>query len=270
MSLTPIWEQRLGEVLLRILTDKSGFKGGVIRKGEKPDLYFDNDVEALKATLLREAGKTGRNYIGFDGARRFFQEHFPKGFDDPAFHGDQKSGERAYKLEAVEFLNATLPIEIARNASGAGEAALAAYRKTNLLASFEQMRVQDLLRSEDADGFIRLAAALTDGDYRAIEKMAPLLKRHDAAKWTIITYLPYLWRPEAHMYLKPQVTQEFAVRIGHPFAHIYSPALEHDIYESLLDLVETTRLEISELGPRDNIDIQSFLWVVGSYDEAEA
>lgn len=46
MSLTPIWEENLGEVRLRILKDKAGFKGGVIRKGQKHDLYFDSDIEA--------------------------------------------------------------------------------------------------------------------------------------------------------------------------------------------------------------------------------
>lgn len=269
MSLTPIWEEKLGNVLLRILTDKSGFKGGVIRKGQKPDLYFDPDLEALKTTLRREAGKSNRDYVGFDGARRFFLEHFPEGFEDPSFHGNRQHGERAYKMEAVDLLARTLPLEAARSASGAGEAALAAYRKTNLLASFEQMRVQDLLRSEDADVFIRLAARLADGDLAALPQMVPLLKRHDAAKWTVVTYLSFLWRPDAHMFLKPQVTQDFARRIGHPFAHTYRTALDQEVYESLLDLVATTRVEIAPLGPRDNIDVQSFIWVVGYYDAPE-
>jgi hypothetical protein len=42
------------------------------------------------------------------------------------------------------------------------------------------------------------------------------------------------------------------------------------VYESLLDLVAKTEAELTDLNPRDRIDIQSFIWVVGDYkDETE-
>jgi hypothetical protein len=37
------------------------------------------------------------------------------------------------------------------------------------------------------------------------------------------TYLPFLWRPEAHMFLKPEITTEFAARVGHRLADDYEP-----------------------------------------------
>ena len=95
--------------------------------------------------------------------------------------------------------------------------------------------------------------------------MAPALKRHDAAKWTIVTYLPFLWRPEEHMFLKPDVTRKFAGRVGHRFDNDYSSRLDAKVYDSLLDLVRETRAELKSLAPRDNIDIQSFIWTVGEY-----
>lgn len=119
-----IWEEKPGDVLLRILIDKSGFKGGVIRKGQRPDLYFNPDLEAPKTTHRREAGKIDREYVGFDGARGFFLEHCPEGFEDPSLHGNRQHGERASKMEVVDLLTRTLPQEAARLASGAGEAAL--------------------------------------------------------------------------------------------------------------------------------------------------
>ena len=64
--------------------------------------------------------------------------------------------------------------------------------------------------------------------------MERILSKHDNAKWTVVTYLPFLWRPEQHMFLKPVVTQDFAERVGHSFVHEYSPALEPDVYASLL------------------------------------
>ena len=79
------------------------------------------------------------------------------------------------------------------------------------------------------------------------------------------TYLPFLWEPHSNMFLKPEVTQDFARRVGHDFAHRYDSALEPEVYASLLDLASTTEHRIASLAPRDRIDIQSFIWVVGRY-----
>jgi hypothetical protein len=71
------------------------------------------------------------------------------------------------------------------------------------------------------------------------------------------------------MFLKPEVTKDFAARVGHRFASDYEAGLEIDVYESLLDLASETEGELTELGPRDRIDVQSFIWVVGSYKEGK-
>lgn len=72
------------------------------------------------------------------------------------------------------------------------------------------------------------------------------------------------------MFLKPVVTCNFAERVGHGFATDYRPALQANVYTSLLSLVDDMHAEIGELGPRDNIDLQSFIWVVGEYEEGDA
>lgn len=96
--------------------------------------------------------------------------------------------------------------------------------------------------------------------------MANALGPHGAAKWTTVTYLPFLWRPDVHMFLKPEVTRRFAGRVGHQFEHHYAAALHPSVYDSLLDLVAETKAELEVLAPRDNIDVQSFIWVVGEYN----
>ena len=42
-----------------------------------------------------------------------------------------------------------------------------------------------------------------------------------------------------------------------------------NVYQSLLDLASGTREAIGGLQPRDFIDVQSFVWVVGSYPNPE-
>ncbi|HEY4114042.1 MAG TPA: hypothetical protein VGM17_08280 [Rhizomicrobium sp.] len=97
--------------------------------------------------------------------------------------------------------------------------------------------------------------------------MEAALKPHENAKWTVVTYLPYLWRPDHHMFLKPEVTKDFASRVGHPFAQQYEAKLNFAVYQSLLDLTRKTEEALKTLKPRDLIDIQSFIWIVGDYRE---
>jgi len=156
-------------------------------------------------------------------------------------------------------------------ASGLGEAILAVFRATNLVSPFEKVRLQDVLRGPAADAFIRAAVRFALGEGKsALLDMERALKPHDSAKWTVATYLPFLWRPEEHMFLKPEVTKDFAARVGHRFASDYEAPLDVAVYESLVGLASKTTVELAELEPRDRIDVQSFIWVVGGYrDEVD-
>jgi len=206
------------------------------------------DADDVWRRLHDEAGKANPKYFGFDGARARFLHFFPNGFHSTGY----TNAERDYKVAAKERLDKTAPAEQAVNASGLGEAALAVFRATNLLSPFEKVRLQDVLRGPAADAFLRAAARFALGEGKpALLDMERALKPHESAKWTVATYLPFLWRPEEHMFLKPEVTNDFAVRVGHRFASDYEPRLDFAVYESLLDLVSKTAVELAELKPRD-------------------
>ncbi len=69
------------------------------------------------------------------------------------------------------------------------------------------------------------------------------------------------------MFLKPEATKDFAARVGHRFATDYESRLDMKVYDCLLDLTAETAGELADLRPRDRIDVQSFIWVVGGYEE---
>ncbi len=256
-------EVRTPQGLLRLVKHRDRFHGLLIVAGKIAINLDGVDRDEVWARLEREAPTSRPNFFGYDGARARFLRIFPDGFSSPEYAAE----ERDYKLAAKQRLDDTVPLESATEGSGLGEAILAVFRATNLLSSFESMRMQDVLRSEEADAFIRGAARFTLGDLGSgLTLMEHALKPHEAAKWTTISYLPYLWRPDQHIFLKPTVTREFAERVGHGFADTYSPKLDVAVYGSLLDLANTTQAEIAALEPRDFIDVQSFIWVVGEYD----
>jgi hypothetical protein len=176
--------------------------------------------------------------------------------------------ERDYKVTVVDLLAKALPLERALTASAEACATAArAYGKTNLLSLFEQARIRDVLKGPTGPAFLAGAARFAYGDYAAgIAEMIKATRPCGPASWPVMTYLPFFWRPGEHMFLKPIVTVDFASRVGHRFARDYRLGVDAAVYQSLLDMVAGARLELAELSPRDHVDLQSFIWVVGAYD----
>lgn len=223
-----------------------------------------SDGNEVWQTLHDDAGKSDPKYFGFKGARSRFLKFFPNGFDSDGY----RTQERDYKLAAKAKLDAEAPLDLAAEGSNYGAAVLSAYRATNMLSPFEKTKLQAPLRGEQADAIVRALARFTlQPDKASLALLDSLLKPFDSAKWTVITYLPYLWLPDRHMFLKPEATKDYAARVGHPYAAVYEARLDLAIYESLRDLAEQTARELEDLKPLDRIDIQSFIWVVGDYQE---
>jgi hypothetical protein len=258
-------EVGLGDVTLRLVEKDKRFIGVIIDGGIKAQIEGDNADDVWRR-LHDEAGKANPKYFGFDGARARFLHFFPNGFHSDGY----ADSERKYKVNAKSRLDSEVPLESAAGGSGFGEAILSVFNATNLLSPFEKMRVRDALRSSSADVFIRAAARFAMGEGKpALLDMQQALKPHDSAKWTVVSYLAFLWRPEQHMFLKPEVTKDFAARVGHRFALDYEPRLDIAVYDSLLDLAARTVEELADLDPRDRIDVQSFIWVIGDYQEGK-
>jgi hypothetical protein len=255
-------ESTMGRATLRLVQTAEGYAGIVIANGAATPPIRGDDADDVWRQLCDEAAKSDPSFFGYDGARKRFLRIFHEGFAAPAY--DRQ--ERGYKIAAKEKLDTVAPLAQALSGSGLGEAVLGIFRATNLLSPFEKVRLQEALRSQSADAFIQGAARFAQGEKkRGLVEMAQALKPHGVAKWTAVTYLPFLWSPDTQMFLKPAVTNNFASRVGHRFAHDYTPELQIGVYESLLDLTAETEREISELAPRDRIDVQSFIWVVGEY-----
>jgi hypothetical protein len=259
-----IKETRVDKTLLRLVDMGKLFVGLAIVGAVEKFRIDGATADEVWNRLHNEIAKANPKYVGYAGARNRFLYFFPNGFHSDGY----AANERDYKVAARAKLIQSAPLADAADGSGFGEAILAVFRATNLLSPFEKTRLQDVLRGNSVDPFIQAAARFTLNPTKAeLLDMERVLKPHSAAKWTVVTYLPFLWRPETHMFLKPEVTKEFAARVGHRFASDYEPRLNLDVYHSLVDLASETEQELADLEPRDRIDVQSFIWVVGDYRE---
>ena len=255
-------DQAMGRATVRLVETTAGYAGIVIAANGQTSTISGDDQDDVWRRLCKEAAKSEPSFFGYDGARNRFLRIFRNGFETPAY----AQQEREYKVAAKQKLDEAVPLATALDGTGLGEGVLSVFRATNLLSPFEKTRLQEALRGPRADAFVHGAALFARGDIkRGLIEIEKALKPHAVANWAAATYLPFLWDPNSHMFLKPEVTKKFASRVGHRFEHDYESSLNSRVYESLLDLVANTEREIASLKPQDRIDLQSFIWVVGEY-----
>jgi hypothetical protein len=218
---------------------------------------------APTATLSRPARR----------ARAKFLDYFPDGFHDEIY----VDTERAYKWDAHRRWRDQLGRDALTSLLASGDHREIADRavrlesRTNLLFSFEKMALRDAVRT--TAGSRRFAEALftwlhgIGGERTRFEQWTDALGRLPrrqtrVATWPTATVFGFLARPRVHLYLKPNVTRRAAQAYGYDLT--YSSTLRWETYARLLDFARQVRTDLADLGPRDQIDIQSFLWVLGS------
>lgn len=210
--------------------------------------------------------------------KKKFLYYFPKGFADAKYY----AWERGYKWEAHLAWENKLNIKEYEKLlleKAYSEIALRAVRletKTNLLFSFEKMALRDAVKP--AEGAKAFAEGLYDYVYgkssfqKRFENFSAVLdvlprKQTRVRTWPLQTVFGFIANPKEHIFLKPRVTQVAAKKYNYDFLYTSKPNWE--TYKSLLDLAELVRKDTGDLGPKDFIDLQSFIWVLGSdeYDD---
>jgi len=206
-------------------------------------------------------------------SRKKFLHYFPKGFRDPKY----KSWERNYKLDAHQAFQEQLnKVEFKRLLANGkfSEIATRAIRietKTNLLFSFEKMALRDAVKSPA--GAKKFATGLYNYIYgegtlknrfeKFTEAIASLPRKQTRVlTWPLQTVFGFLAKPEEHFFLKPRVTREAAKKYGYDFKYQSRPNWE--TYKDVLGFAKQVRKDNADLRPNDFIDLQSFIWVMGS------
>jgi hypothetical protein len=116
--------------------------------------------------------------------------------------------------------------------------------------------------------FLHGSARLNERFARWVEMIALLPRKQTRVlTWPLVTVFGFIAQPKTHIFLKPNVTRIAARKFGFDFHYKSRPSWE--TYSDFLQFAQMVRREIADLRPRDMIDIQSFVWVLGSdeYDD---
>jgi hypothetical protein len=208
-------------------------------------------------------------------SRRKFLRFFPKGFHDPTY----LDWERDYKWQTHERWDESLGRSTFRRLLRAGkflEIATHAVRieqrsRHPMIFSFEKMALRDAVRSAaGAHAFAKGLYALLHGagspDRRFtnwVEVVSSLPRKQTRVlTWPLVSVFGFIAQPDRHLFVKPTVTRAAARAYGFDLQYQSRPSWE--TYASVLEFAAVLRADLADLQPRDMIDIQSFIWVLGS------
>lgn len=240
------------------------------------EVQSDPVLDNLPPFLVDRFDVTNKR-VTLDAGIARFTELFPLGFAD----GHYLQQERNYKWEAHQRFEQQLGdgrgerlLEEGAITELTNRALAIASHHMNLLSPFESMAFRDGLRADEraARGYFdALFALLREGPakepfaklVRAVSDLPADEGKARVATWPILTLLPYLAHPDRFMFLKPEPTQSCAERLR--FYLQYNAALNWITYSLLLDLSDDLLKRLKHLGPRDYIDVQSFMWVIAKY-----
>jgi hypothetical protein len=225
---------------------------------------------------VSDTRKTSAEEVNHGSRRKCLKKflyYFPRGYQDEKYI----SWERGYKWEAhlawKEKLSKSSFKKLLeeRDYNEIARRAVSIESKTNLLFSFEKMALRDAVKTTPAAKMF--AERLYDLVYstgslqKRFERYRDMLailpvKQTRVLTWPVLTVFGFIADPAAHIYLKPTVTRKAAEK--YRFEFHYSSKPTWDTYRSLLDFAEQVCNDTAAYGPRDMMDIQSFIWVMGS------
>lgn len=226
-----------------------------------------------KHPVLDNLKKTDKptEFLNIAQAIEFFNKLFPDG----GFYGKEfGEREREYKMKAhhmaVELLNRNTFASLLKdeNYEEITKRASKVVNSTNLLFANEKMDLRDGLKvPENQKTFSEALYALLfdETEFKdRFEAFFNVLNEIGAAKWTTASYFPFIYYPHKYMFVKPTVTKNVSTMCG--FEINYKPQLNWLTYECVLKLSKYLENEISELNPRDMVDVQSFMWCIEKYE----
>ncbi len=242
----------------------------------------ESKSDYLSALVKRHLHPKGKVKSWTDGASvpftlvvEGFLRHFPGGFQDPEYSAQ----EREYKQKAHVFAVDQLDREEMQKLLGSGHYAEVCNRsrmlmnRTNLISPYEKLWLRNGL---DTPGRQQLFAQSLnvllygeESDQVRFEAFVRALHDLQALKWPIATYFLFMRFPDRHIFVKPEVTKHIA-NILHVDIE-YTPEVTWLTYSRMLHLAQVLTSKLTAyssevLAPRDMIDVQSFIWVVGAYD----
>lgn len=201
-----------------------------------------------------------------------FLYYFPGGFNDPKYiDSERKNIWKAHQLwqktlsrrQFTDLLNKGQYIQIASDAVRISS-------KPDLLTSFEKKVLRDAVKSEGGARIFAIGLynylygqGTAHHHFNTFTRVLETLphKQVSVLTWPAQTVFGFIARPLKHIVVIPRIILTAVEKYGSGISYRHRP--DWDTYRSVLDFASRVLKDIKRLKPRDMIDLQSFISVMG-------
>jgi hypothetical protein len=228
--------------------------------------------EEVENEIKQKALHLSHDFVGFNEALKIFRKHFPQDFAMPKYlEGEREYKEKAVKLAQETLTETTLKQWIdSKNGEDAAKAIKKVMNSTNICSPFEKTRFAEYLANPK--NALIFAGHILDVVYgknfaEAFKAFSAYLNTTAIRSWPIATYYPYVLTPKEYIFLKPEIFQRCAYRLG--YDDHYDCKISLPTYEAQLLMGRELLDKLMPYGAKDMIDVQSFMYTIASDGYAE-
>lgn len=228
---------------------------------------LDNLLELRTAAAAKRGGRKAQNRqprYNISDLREKFLGYFPQGFQDPEYLAQERNTKAQASGMVHELLGKDVMASLIQKEkfNTIASAAKRVAAVTNLIPKSEHMRFSTALKGiENRKAFSLALQELLFGTEpleSRFDAFLECLERIGAFYWSIATYFLFLHDPASQMFMKPIHAREVASACSFPLNYHAKPS--GAAYTSFLEFAQKMQLDfLSEMGPQDFIDVQSFI-----------
>ena len=263
----------LGEVL----ADDSGESVRIFFVGDGEKTISLNLMQPIKVSgaeavhpgldnLKIEKTASGIKYQSLTESIQFFLKEYPEGFYGEKFVKE----ERDYKFEAHEMALKLLNRESFQSLLAQEDfmeirkRVMRVINMTNIISPHEKISLNNGLDDDEVQRAFSVGLynlLFGEGELKqSFEAFSEVLGDAGADKWPVISYFLFLVFPGKYMFVKPTIMQHLSDLCR--FEINYKPQLNWLTYKCILEFSNYLMRQLSDLHPRDMIDVQSFMWCI--------
>ncbi len=165
-----------------------------------------------------------------------FLRRYPGGFENPEM---VEIGKKHRVPKMSEFAHESFAPEKFHNVDQTLAAMVSAVSRSSMVSMFEKPRFKDFVKVLDDTEKEALTSALYEqlhGDQqRGFELMVGMLQSNKVAKWTLMTIIPFYYKPKDEVFVKPMTTKGVIKTLDLDLA--YKPLPSWDFYRRYRDII---------------------------------
>ncbi len=187
-----------------------------------------------------------------------FLYRYPGGFDNPEM---VEIGKKHNVAKLVAFAQESFAEDQFHNMDQVLAAMVKIVSRSSMVSMFEKPKFRDfvkVLHDTEKEALLSALYEQLHGDQaQGFEEMVSLLQINKLAKWTLLSVIPFYFKPDTEVFVKPMTTKGIITQLEIDLS--YKPLPSWDFYQSYRTIINEAKATVDKSLCRNNAAFCGFL-----------